>query len=370
MAHNYYELLGVSKSATEDEIRKSYKQQALRWHPDKNPGSEEAAERFRNLSEAYQVLSDPVKRKQYNAYGSSTQFEFAPAEDIFKGFFQTMLDCGFFDFDDSTIQSLFEGPEVRIAFTTFSHFPPGNQVLNRVQDFARGTQLEPVLTKITNAARPRTRTKDISIKLHVDLQEIYARKLKKLSLRRIRKEANGQYEQHEKTLIVPVLSPVTIFKNAADELPDFHEAGDVIVSIEPKSDPVFHKHREHDLLIHKRVSPSELLTGCVFWFKHLSGETLKVTSRRPLWNQTIQVLRSEGLPVSRETSERGNLYIRFQCDDDVSDATAASLLALIPPIRDDGFMYACDSPPDCPEADLQVADEQEQSYIRADDVSD
>lgn len=370
MAHNYYDLLGVSKSATEDEIRKSYKQQALRWHPDKNPGSEEAAERFRNLSEAYQVLSDPSKRKQYDAYGSSTQFDFAPAEDIFKGFFQTMLDCGFFDIDDSTIQSLFEGPEVRIAFTTFSHFPPGNNIMNRVQNFAKGTQLEPVLSKISHAVKPRTRTKDISIKLHVDLQEIYARKLKKVCLRRIRKGPDGQYEQHEKALIVPVLTSMTMFKNAADELPDFHEAGDVTVEILPKPDPVFRKHKDHDLLIHKRVAPSELLTGCVFWFKHLSGETLKVTSRRPLWNHTIQVLRGEGLPVSRDSSKRGNLYIRFQCDDDVTGETAASLLALIPPVRGDGFIYACDSPPDCPEADLQVANEQEQSYIRADDVAE
>lgn len=66
----YYEILGVSKSATSDEIKKAYRTHALRWHPDKNPNNKEEAERrFKLISEAYEVLYDPKKRKIYDRYG-------------------------------------------------------------------------------------------------------------------------------------------------------------------------------------------------------------------------------------------------------------------------------------------------------------
>lgn len=66
---DYYAVLGVSKTASADEIKKVYRRQARKYHPDMNPGNKEAESRFKEISEAYEVLSDPDKRKKYDQFG-------------------------------------------------------------------------------------------------------------------------------------------------------------------------------------------------------------------------------------------------------------------------------------------------------------
>jgi molecular chaperone DnaJ len=66
---DYYSLLNVARSATPDEIKKSYRKLAMQFHPDKNPGDKKAEEKFKELSEAYEVLSDPKKREMYDQFG-------------------------------------------------------------------------------------------------------------------------------------------------------------------------------------------------------------------------------------------------------------------------------------------------------------
>ncbi len=91
MKRDYYEVLGVSRTATQEEIKKAYRKLALKYHPDRNPGDKEAEERFKEAAEAYEVLRDQEKRRAYDLHGhegvAGTGFRgFSGHEDIFSAF--------------------------------------------------------------------------------------------------------------------------------------------------------------------------------------------------------------------------------------------------------------------------------------------
>ena len=86
MSTDYYKVLGIEKDASSDDIKKAYRKLAVKYHPDKNPGNKEAEEKFKKMSEAYAVLSDQEKRKQYDNYGADGFSQHYSQEDIFRGF--------------------------------------------------------------------------------------------------------------------------------------------------------------------------------------------------------------------------------------------------------------------------------------------
>ncbi|XP_041806411.1 dnaJ homolog subfamily B member 2 isoform X2 [Chelmon rostratus] len=135
---DYYNILGVSKTASQDDIKKAYRKLALKWHPDKNPDNKEEAERkFKELSEAYEVLSDKSKRDAYDSYGndrtrhtgsSSSDFSsdfpgftftFRSPDEVFREFFGGQDPFASF-FDDF---SSFGGSSSRLGPSRFFSFP-------------------------------------------------------------------------------------------------------------------------------------------------------------------------------------------------------------------------------------------------------
>lgn len=96
---DYYDILGISKGTSDDEIKKAYRKLAMKYHPDRNPDNKEAEEKFKDINEAYQVLSDPQKKSQYDQFGTTDfnggfggagGFDFSGMggfEDIFDSFF-------------------------------------------------------------------------------------------------------------------------------------------------------------------------------------------------------------------------------------------------------------------------------------------
>jgi len=88
---DYYEVLEIERNASNDEVKRSFKRLAFEYHPDRNPGSTKSEERFKEINEAYQILSDPDKRARYDSFGhissegmfSDQDFETAGFNDIF-----------------------------------------------------------------------------------------------------------------------------------------------------------------------------------------------------------------------------------------------------------------------------------------------
>ena len=109
---DYYEVLEVDRSATPEQIKQAYRQLALKWHPDRNPAPD-ATDRFKEIAEAYAVLSDPTKRRQYDAAGHAGISEHWSTEDLFRDFAFGDFFGGRFGDLGSIFGDLFGGPTRR-----------------------------------------------------------------------------------------------------------------------------------------------------------------------------------------------------------------------------------------------------------------
>jgi molecular chaperone DnaJ len=156
--HDYYETLGVPRASSEDEIRKAYRKLARKFHPDLNPGDKSAEDRFKNVQEAYDVLSDTKKRQMYDQVGFYSENGFAAGGGNPRGGTSSHpnMDFGGFDFSDIFNRAQQESAENRSRTSSgstgggfkdiFSHFFRGDSGNATEQEPEKGADLEYGLT--------------------------------------------------------------------------------------------------------------------------------------------------------------------------------------------------------------------------------
>ncbi len=125
MAKDYYQILGISRGASDEEIKKAYRKLALQYHPDRNPGKEKwATEKFKEINEAFCVLGNPARRRQYDQVGATaaagdifgSNYTRGGFEDVMKDFGGAGLDFGFLD---DVFADFFRGEDVPFSFKSF-----------------------------------------------------------------------------------------------------------------------------------------------------------------------------------------------------------------------------------------------------------
>ncbi|MCF6291431.1 MAG: DnaJ domain-containing protein [Desulfobacterales bacterium] len=283
---NYYKELGVSKSSSPDEIKKAYRKLAMKYHPDRTKGDKQAEEKFKRISEAYAVLSDPEKRKKYDAYGASGFQQRYSQEDIFRGsnLDDILREFGFGGFSGmggSFRSTRSTGPGGG-AFETFFHQAGGPR------------------------ARQQVKGADQTFELTVTLNEVLTGAEKTISLRR-----EGRLEN------VSVKVPAGIGAGKKLRLsgkgapsPMGGPPGDLFLVIRIQPHPVFTRHGK-DLVVERKIPYSAACLGTEVTVRNLLGKELRVKVPAGIQPQAKLRLKGHGLPSGPKGSSRGDILVQI-----------------------------------------------------------
>ena len=301
MAKDYYKILGVSKGASAEEIKKAYRKLALKYHPDRNKGDKAAEESFKEINEAYAVLSDPEKRKQYDTFGSQGFQQRYSQEDIFRG---------------SDIGDILR--EMGLGGDFFSRIFGGRAAPGgggfRTYTYHTGTQSGPqggpgmggfdFGRDFSQAAGP-IRGGDLIYELPVSLEEVYHGAEKMVSYRR-----GGKVER------VSVKIPAGISDGKKLRLagkgepgPPGGTPGDLLIKIRVLDHPQFVRQGD-DLEIKMDIPFSWAALGHTLEVPTLGGKTLSVKIPKGAQNGSRLRLKGQGLPRFKG-SGRGDLYVKL-----------------------------------------------------------
>lgn len=262
---DYYSILGIEKNASADEIKKKYRKLAMKYHPDKTKGDKASEEKFKQISEAYAVLSDPEKRKEYDTYGSSGFSQKYSQEDIFRNF----------DFEDI------------LRGFGFGGFSGGR----RTGGFTRHPQ--PV------------KGSDLVYELPLTLREITEGVTKTISLQH--HGAEGQ---------ISVKIPKGMVEGKKIRLQGKGEpgsyggpTGDLFIKSKVMPDPVFFV-EDHDLNVNRSVQLSEALLGTIVSVPTVTGKELSLKIPPGTQHKTKMRIPGQGLPHMKG-SARGDLFVHI-----------------------------------------------------------
>jgi curved DNA-binding protein len=278
---DYYKTLGVDKKATEDEIKKSYRKMAMKYHPDRNKGEKKAEERFKEISEAYAVLSDKEKRKQYDTVGSDGFQQRYSQEDIFRGF----------DFSNLFKEFGFGGGYENIFGQRTGHPGGGGYKTYTFNRGGQGFDYGDPFAQHGGAGRPQ-RGDDQMYELSITLREAALGTEKQLS-----------FPTDQKTEKVMVKIPPGISTGKKLRMQGKGgtgltggPSGDLYIQIKVMEDPIF-KLEEQNLVVEKEISFSQAVLGTKVEVPTLEGKSLQVNIPAGTQPQSKLRLKGYGLPA-------------------------------------------------------------------------
>ncbi|KAF2351057.1 Chaperone DnaJ C-terminal [Trinorchestia longiramus] len=351
MGKDYYKILGISKGATEDDIKKAYRKMALKYHPDKNksPGAEE---KFKDIAEAYDVLSDKKKRDIYDQYGEEglkggipggggnpssdgSHFTYTFAGDpreVFAQFFGT-----------SDPFSMFMGGDGGMGASMFDRMDVDDDAFNmmggRLGGGGAGTRrafsFSPHDTSRTRGARAQDPA--ITRDLYVTLEEVNTGVTKKMKITRniVCKETRAM-KKEEKILTIQVKpgwkegTKIT-FEKEGDQSPGKIPA-DIVFTIRDKPHQVF-KRDGANLSFTTKLTLRDALCGTRVTVPTLDGPKIYLDYTKDIVRpQTVKRITGRGLPYPKDPSRRGDILVHFdiQFPTSLTDSAKEILSEVLP----------------------------------------
>lgn len=338
MAKDFYKILGIVKNASDDEIKKAYRKLALKYHPDKNK-SAGAEERFKEIAEAYEVLSDKKKRDIYDQYGEdglkggapgtgggaggtdggnfTYQFHGDPRA-TFAQFFGSSDPFGIF-FGSSDPSRMFETSGGNIFMNEDDGYGGGmGQTMGGGMSMGGGPG-GAFRSQSFNAqpTRKRQMQQDPPIEhdLYVTLEEIDKGCVKKMKISRMAAANNGQTRKDEKVLNITVkpgwkAGTKITFPKEGDQTPGKIPA-DIIFIIRDKPHPIF-KREGSDIKYNAHINLKQALCGTVVHVPTLQGDRITVNTQGEIIKpNTVKRISGRGLPFPKEPTKRGDLLVAF-----------------------------------------------------------
>lgn len=288
MAEDYYKLLGVSKSATKDELKKAFRKLAMKYHPDKNKDDKVAEEKFKKINEAYAVLSNDEKRKQYDMFGAEGFSRKYSQEDIFNGFDPRDL-FREFGFGGDMFSNLFGGRRGARGGGGFFNF--GSQFGG---GGGGGFQQQP--------QRPQAQ----EVELRIGLQDAVLG-----AKRRVQLDSGNGPEVLDITIPKGIESGQKLRlkgKGAMD--PMTGQRSDLIckITVEPHPD---YEIKGRDLVMEVKVPLTVMVLGGSVDVAPLDGNPIKLKVPANSKNNSMLRIKGKGLPGKKGAAD-GNLLVRIQ----------------------------------------------------------
>ncbi|KAJ9566745.1 hypothetical protein OSB04_002711 [Centaurea solstitialis] len=299
MGEDYYSILNVDRTATDDDLKKAYRKLAMKWHPDKNPDNKNEAEaKFIRISEAYEILSDPRKRSLHDQQAEeglteipkrdsnrNNGFSAQSAEDIFAEFFGTDT----FDFETSGARGRTFGGYGRTD-NNFKGFNDGN-----------------------DATMPK-KPPPVENKLPCSLEELYNGTTRKMKISRTVIDVDGHLTQETEILTIDVKrgwkkgTKIT-FPNKGNE--QLHQLpADLVFVVDEKAHDVYMRDG-NDLLMKYKVTLAEALRGTAVNITTLDQRDLAITVTDIITPLYELVVAQEGMPIAKDPGSRGDLKVQF-----------------------------------------------------------